>query len=510
MDTLILTGSNLTLQDVYDVAYNGRKVEIAADAYARLAKGRETMQELARGGKAIYGFNRGVGQNKDVTVDEDFMDQQNRMMLRSHSLGLPPYNTDTEVRAMMVIRLNNMLIGASCASDELANSYRDFLNHGITPRIPRRGAVGEADITTITHIGLAFIGEEDVNYKGSVVSAMEAMEKEGLKPLHPQLKDPHTIMLSNSQGEGTAAILVHEVENLVKMSDLIFCMDYEGLNGNIEPIREDVNTLRGLPGQSECAARCRKFLEGSYLYSENRPAHALQDPLTFRGGFIITGAVIDALDYIKKFLSIQINSPSDNPCIILETKDVLVNSNFETTSLVIGVEMLAVALGHLSRAINYRMVRMSMPEFTGLTRFLAPRDGSAYGYDQVQNVISSLDAENRYLVNPSSVDFYPMQGSIEDHASNLPLAVNKCRQIVDNLRYLVGMEALFAAQAIDLRRDGGYLHLGKYTQKAYDVLRAVVPEMRDNRSAFGDVNQAYALVRDEKFLFDNEIEHSGV
>lgn len=177
MDTLILNGHGLTLQDVYDVAYDGRKVEIAADAYARLAKGREIMQELSKGGKAIYGFNRGVGQNKDVTIDEDFMETQNRMMLRSHSLGLPPFNTDEEVRAMMVIRLNNMLIGASCASDDLANSYRDFLNHGITPRIPRRGAVGEADITTITHIGLAFIGEEDVNYKGKVVSAKEAMEK---------------------------------------------------------------------------------------------------------------------------------------------------------------------------------------------------------------------------------------------------------------------------------------------------------------------------------------------
>ena len=128
MDTLILNGHDLTLQDVYDVAYDGRKVEIAADAYARLAKGREIMQELSKGGKAIYGFNRGVGQNKDVTIDEDFMETQNRMMLRSHSLGLPPFNTDEEVRAMMVIRLNNMLVGASCASDDLANSYRDFLS----------------------------------------------------------------------------------------------------------------------------------------------------------------------------------------------------------------------------------------------------------------------------------------------------------------------------------------------------------------------------------------------
>lgn len=192
---------------------------------------------------------------------------------------------------------------------------------------------------------------------------------------------------------------------------------------------------------------------------------------------------------------------------MLDKKDVFVNSNFETTSLVIGVEMLAIALAHLSRAVNYRLIRMCMPEFTHLPRFLAPRNGSAHGYDEVQNVLSCLDAENRYLTTPSSVDFYPMQGSIEDHASNLPLAVTKCRQMVDNLRYLVGMEALFASQAVDLRKsdgNGDYVHLGKGTQKAYDVLRAVVPEMKSNCSVYDDINKAYQLVLEEKFLADGE------
>lgn len=156
---------------------------------------------------------------------------------------------------------------------------------------------------------------------------------------------------------------------------------------------------------------------------------------------------------------------------------------------------------------GYRLIRMCMPEFTHLPRFLAPRNGSAHGYDEVQNVLSCLDAENRYLTTPSSVDFYPMQGSIEDHASNLPLAVTKCRQMVDNLRYLVGMEALFASQAVDLRKsdgNGDYVHLGKGTQKAYDVLRAVVPEMKSNRSVYDDINKAYQLVLEEKFLADGE------
>ncbi len=490
MDTCILNGSNLTLDILYDIAYCNRKVEIAPEAYARLAQGREIMSELSRGGKAIYGFNRGVGWNKDQNIDEDFFAVQNRKIVRSHCLGTPPYHSDVEVRAMMAIRLNQMLIGASCASDGLVNCYRDFLNHGLIPRIPTKGSVGEADITTISHMGLAFIGEGEVSYRGQVVPTAQAMEAEGLKPHVLELKDAHTIILSNCQGEALAAVMAHEVENLIQTSDLIFCLDYEGLNGNIEAMREDVNTLRGLPGQMECAARCRKFLEGSYLHEEH-PDRALQDPLSFRGGFTITGTVTDALNFVKKILSIQMNSPSDNPCIMLDKKNLYVNSNFETTTLAVGVEMLSIALGHLSRTVNYRMIKMSMPDFTGLTRFLAPRDGSAHGYSTIQNTYSALDAENRSLINPSSVDFYHMQGGIEDHASNLPLAASKGLQLVDNLRYLVGMEALNAAQAVDLRSG---IRLGKYTQIAYDTIRSHIPTLSSGRNVYEDIRRAYDLV----------------
>lgn len=490
MKPIILTGSDLTLALLYDVAYRNRMVEIDPQAYQRLADGRRVMQELSNEGKEIYGLNRGVGWNKDQAILEEALDLENQKVIHSHSLGFPPFNTDVEVRAMMAIRLNNMLIGASCASDELANIYRDFLNHGITPRIPQRGSVGEADIVTITHMGIAFIGEGDVSYKGSIVKAKEAMEAEGIAPYRLKIKDAHTIMLSNCQGEAMAAILVHEVENLVKVSDLIFCLDYEGLNGNIESMRGDVNKLRGLPGQIECAARCRKYLEGSYL-QQPHPDRALQDPLTFRGGFTITGTVMDAVNFVKEYLQIQINSPSDNPCVMPGKDELYVNSNFETTTLAVGVEMLTIAMGHLARAINYRMIKMSSPEFTGLTRYLAPRDGSSHGFNIVQDAFSALDAENRMLVNPSSVDFFQIEGGIEDHASNLPLAAAKAQRMVDNIKRLVGMEAMYAAQAVDLRGD---IRLGKYTQVAYDTIRETIHTLTGLRSTYSDINKSYDLI----------------
>lgn len=496
MEPLILTGSNLTLEDVYAVAYDGRKVAISPDAYDRLRQGRELMQELSRGGKAIYGFNRGVGWNKDKDFDEDATAQRNKQLVYSHVLGVGPFNTDTEVRAMMVIRLNNALIGASCVSDELVDMFRDFLNHGIQPRIPSRGSVGEADITTLSHIALAFIGDGDVSYQGQIVNAKVAMEQAGIAPHQLRWKDAHSIILSNAQGEAVAAVLVKEVEDLIKMSNLVFCLDYEGLNGNLEAMREDVNALRGIDGQITCARECRAYLDGSYLHQPD-DSRALQDALTFRGGFSISGTVVDALAFVKKYLTVQINSPSDNPCIILDKQETYVTSNFETTTLAAGVEMLAITLGHLSKSICYRLMKMSDPTFTGLTRFLAPRDGSSLGFSTIQNTFTSLDVENRHLANPSSLDFYQQQGLIEDHASNLPLVANKAVKMVDNIRYLVGLEAMYAAQAVDLRAP---IQLGKGTQIAYDTIRAAIPFLSGDRNMHEEIQKGYRLIASKELL----------
>lgn len=501
MDILVLNGTALTLDDLYDVAYRGRNVKIAPEAYEKLANARNIMNELSQKGKAIYGFNRGVGWNKDRGLETSFLNEYNKKLINSHALGVPPYHEDIEVRTMMVIRLNNMLIGATCSSDALVNTYRDFLNHGLHPRIPTRGSIGEADITTLSHMGLAFIGEADVSYKGEIVNAAEAMRAEGIKPYQLELKDAHSIILSNAQGEAITAILLKELDDLLKMANAVYCLNYEGLNGVIESMREDINRLRGVNGQMVCAEECRRYLAGSYLH-EPHPDRALQDPLTFRGGFAINGTVRDTMEFVKTYLLTQINSPSDNPCIVPELREAFVSSNFEATTLAVGVEMLSIAMGHMSKATCYRMIKMADPAFTKLTRFLAPQDESSLGYATIQNTFTALDVENRSLVNPSSPDFYHLEGMIEDHCSNLPIAANKAMKILDNLRYIVGIESMYAAQAVDLRKSEGNIQLGKGTERIYRAIRKRIKFLSKDRNMHLDILRAYEMVKNKELLCD--------
>ncbi|MCR5825234.1 MAG: aromatic amino acid ammonia-lyase [Oscillospiraceae bacterium] len=492
MDAIVLNGGSLTLDDLYRVAYERKPVSLAPEAVERAAKARQVLFDMAAVGEPVYGLNRGVGWNKDKEFDPAFFETYNRNLINSHSLGIVPYCSVEEVRTMLCIRLNTALCGRTGVSTEILEMYRDFLNRGIHPRVLRRGSIGEGDISTLSLIGLAMIGSGQVEYQGKVVPATEAMSAEGIPPAALGPKDGLSIVSSNAHGEAVTARLVYEVRQLVREANAVFCMSLEGLNGGLAPLSEAPNAARGLSGQMRCAAQCREFLRGSYLEQPD-PKRALQDPLSFRCASAVHGSVLDALAFVEHYLKLQINATDDNPCILYESGTTSVSQNFETTTLALGVEMLAGALNHMSKAICYRLIHLADPAFTGLTRFLTPAEVKTIAYGTIQKVFTMLDAENRMLANPSSMDFIAVAGSIEDHASNLPLAADKALKITDNLRYMLGIEAMHAAQAIDLRRP---VKLGRVTGAVFAALRETVPFLNHDRNLSIDINKAYRFLAD--------------
>ena len=496
MEPIVLTGNDLTLETLRQVAYDRRPVELDPQAVERAAKARQVLFDMAAEGRPVYGLNRGVGWNKDKEFDQDFFETYNRNLINSHSLGIRPYCSVEEVRAMMCIRLNTALCGCTGISTEILTMYKEFLNRGIHPRVLQRGSIGEGDISTLSLIGQTMIGSGQVEYKGEIVSSTQAMSAEGITPALLGPKDGLSIVSSNAQGESLAAVLVYEVRQLLDEADAVFCLSLEGLNGGLQPLGEKVNALRKLSGQQRRAARCREFLAGSYLEQPD-PDRALQDPLSFRCASGVHGAVQDALEFVERHLELQLNATDDNPCIFVDEGTTSVSQNFETTTLALGVEMLSAALNHMSKCICYRLIHLADPAFTGLTRFLTPAEVKTIAYGTIQKVFTVLDAENRMLANPSSMDFIAVAGSIEDHASNLPLAAAKARRIVENLRYMLGMEAMHAAQAVDLR---GRPQLGRVTGPVYEAFRREIPYLSADRNLSLDIEKAYHFIQEGRLF----------
>ena len=504
MSVITLTGDGLTVDKVYEIAVNHASVEISPEADKRLTDSRELVYALADEGIPIYGFTTGVGWNKDHAISKEFFGEFNKKLIYSHTLGVAPYASEAEVRAAMLVRLNCLLQGHTGIQPLVAHRYADFLNLGITPLVPERGSIGEGDITVLSHIGLAMIGEGDALYKGQVISSAEAHKLAGIEPVVLGPKDGLAIVSTNAFAAGQAALVLKDLKDLADIGDLVYGMSLEGLDGNTSPLNPLGLAPRRLEGQQVSAQNVLKSIEGSYIFDLN-PEKPVHDPLCYRGGAHINGSLRDAIKYAEQYLEVQMNTTDDNPCVLIDERCMLGVSNFEVTTLATAFELLALVMVHVSHMSCYRQMKLSDPNLTHLSRFLSHDGGDSHCFGAFQKVFTSLDTEIRHLSNPCSGDYMPVAGDIEDHANNTPYVVQKLRKIVDDMRYIYGTELIHAAQAIDLRKQNGTVKFGKGTEMIWNAFRENVAFYRNERPISPDIQKAYEFVRDGKIL---QIKHA--
>ena len=492
---LLLTGKDLTVQDIYNVSVKGYGIEISEDTKRNLEDSRRRVLDLADSDAPVYGLNTGVGWNKDKKVMKKFFNQYNTNLIRAHCVAICPNASIEEVRAIMLVRLNGLLNDRTGIQPAIAHKYVEMLNKNVTPVVPERGSVGEADISCMSHIGLCMIGEGEAYFNGKLMVASDALKRAGISEAVLGPKDGLAIVSSNALSTGEGALVIKEVENLLDTADMVYVMSLEGINGNTSQLSPEVYEARPFPGQIHSAKQMNRYLEGSSIYQVD-PKRPVQDPLSFRGAAHIHGAIRDALEYVKKYLTIHLNSSDDNPCVLLNGRRIVSCSNFEVTNWVLGFEMLGIALSHMSKISCYRTIKLSTPDFTGLPRFLSPAS-DVICFGAIQKAFTSLDTEIRHLSNPATADYFSLAGDMEDHANNSSYVVQKTRKIVDDMYYILGMEAMHAAQAIDLRTNAS---LGKGSKIAYETIRSEIPFYALDRDLTMDIQRAYEVLKNGKLM----------
>lgn len=494
--TVILKGEGLTIDLFNKIVRDHLQIEIDETTCKELEASRKLVFELADEGVPIYGFTVGVGWNKDKKVFSKYFAEYNKNLIYAHCVASGKPMEEIYVRGAMLARLATFLVGKTGVQPELIMRYKEFLNRGIHPVIPWDGSVGQADIATMSHIGLAMVGEGDVFYKGERMTALEAMSSEGMTPLVLGPKDGLAIVSTNGQAAGTGCLLLWEMKRLIKKANVLYALSLEGLNGNVTPLDETVNRVKNLKGQMRCSVDIRDHLEGSYLNTKDI-TKTLQDPLSYRDVVAVHGAVYDAIDYVEAMMENHLNTTEDNPCILMDERKIISCANFEATNWALGFEMLSLALGHVSKMSTYRIIKLANPAFTGLSRFLSPDEGVVQAYQTIQKNFTALDAEIRHLANPSTLDFVAVAGEIEDHANNTVQIMKRIRRILDNLYVILGIELMHAAQAVDLREG---IKLGKHSKVLFDVFRKEVPFLEVDRPLTFDIEKARQIMTLDTWL----------
>ena len=522
---VVLNGHTLTIDEILSVSRGEAEVEISPEAMKQVEAGFAVVMEAALQGKPVYGLTTGVGWNKDKPVFEEKGGKKvlseellarsrefNLLSLRAHGGAIGPDLPIDVVRAAMLIRLNTFLTGIPGVQPAVVNQYKDFLNKKITPVVPSRGSVGEADITIASHIGLAMIGEWQVNYRGKRMAAADALKEAGLSPIKPVGKDFLSMLSTNAVAAGQAVLAVEEAKNYANKAIVVFGLTL-GLNGNMAPFLKATTEIRPFPGMLKASKMIRDTLEGSYLWqpAEGRP---LQDPLSFRTMGYALGNVLDAIEEAEKALIIQVNSSDDNPAVIpgvteVERPDskyvsnyliqgeqngaIYPTANFDMLPVVARIERLSQALARMSQNIVMQTIRFENPNITGLSRFLASEENTlGHAFGAIQKPLGELYAENRQLAMPVSMDGFALAGNIEDTFANSMLAIRNLEKITDNMYYISSIQMLHTAQAVDLR---GKVQLAKKTKALYEAYRKVVPFVSLDRIYTVDFANGYEFLK---------------
>jgi histidine ammonia-lyase len=193
-------------------------------------------------------------------------------------------------------------------------------------------------------------------------------------------------------------------------------------------------------------------------------------------------------------LSIETNSVSDNPIVLVEDDDVRSGGNFHGMPVAVAMDALALSLVSLASISDRRLYRLLDPKTSnGLPPFLVPESGLNSGFMLIQYTAASVVSECKSLAHPASVDSIPSSAGQEDHVSMGMTSARHAREIVANAETVLALEALAAAQALDLRAP---LEPGPATRAAVRAIRGRVPFVEHDREFGPDIEAAVELVHD--------------
>src|ERR1700722_7418439 len=273
--TVVLSGHDLTVDQVVQVARYGAKAALTPEARQRSADAHALLLEAAAEGVSVYWFNRGSGSGRERFIfTGDPLAPENKKLLEARQLaifqrgalaGLGPEISDEEiVRAMLVVRANTMSFEA--ASPQLTQRLLDLLNERITPVVQSRSTVGEGDLGPFTNVGATMVGAGNAYCRGVRMPAAEALKQAGLEPLAPFGADDSELESSNSYATGQTALLLYDAREALSWADLIYAIDLNGMNSSVSPLSQPVQANRPFKWLNWDGARVLDMLKGSYLF----------------------------------------------------------------------------------------------------------------------------------------------------------------------------------------------------------------------------------------------------
>jgi len=499
-----ITGKDLKIEDVYNVAHEKEKVEIHPDALARIKKCRAFIEKKIEEKEIMYGVNTGIGEFSEVVLNEEQVKQFQKYLIYNHSAGIGEPVPIPEVRAAMLARINVHCNGFSGCRPEITQTLVDMLNKGVTPVVCNKGSVGACgDLAPMSQIALLLMGEGEAFFQGKRFPGNIALEKAGIPVPGLQARDGLATINGSNLISGMGCLQIYEAERFLKQAEIAASMTLEALLANLKPYDARLHELRGFQGAITSAQNIKKMIDGSDLLS-GKVKVKVQDAYSMRSTPQVIGAARDQLRWTRSQFEIELNGVGDNPIFLPDDGIVLTGANFQGSPISVPLDMLGASITMVSVISERRLNRLLNPALSvGLPAFLTKGAGMFSGHMLSQYTADMMIVEQRILSTPASIQSIPAAADQEDFVSMGMNTALKTKQIIENGYGVLGIEFIAAAQALDFRD----FTPGKGTKAAHAAVRKVVDHLDVDRPLYTDHNNMKAAVKNREILtaIENEI-----
>lgn len=499
--TQVLTPGSLPLAEL-EMLYRDQSAFVLTDeAYADVRNSAATLANRIASGDPIYGVNTGFGKLASVRIENDRLVDLQRNLVRSHSAGFGPPLPENIVRLIMALKCISLGRGASGVRVEVIEQLQNMAAADVIPLIPEKGSVGASgDLAPLAHMAAAMMGEGEAFYRGKKMDAGAALQVAGMEPLELQAKEGLALLNGTQASTALALVGLFEAWQLAKASLTTAALSIDAAMGSSAPFHQEIHSLRGHRGQMESAMRLRSLLDGSEIRASHQEGdERVQDPYCLRCAPQVIGACLDQLRHAAATLEIEANAATDNP-LVLSDGEIVSGGNFHAEPVALVADLIAIAVSEVGAISQRRVALLVDPALSfGLPAFLAPDPGLKSGLMIAEVTSAALMSENKALANPRSVDSTPTSANQEDHVSMACHAARRLLEMNRNLAGILGVEAMAAAQGIELRTP---LTTSPVLQRVIAGIRHHSPALTEDRIVSPDLETLADLVSNSDCLTD--------
>ncbi len=484
MENTYYIGSDiLSIMAVHNILSGAKNLGLTTATIDKIEKCRNYLNDkMAANDLPIYGINTGFGSLCNIKISSENLSQLQENLVKSHACGTGDEVPTEIVKLMLLLKIQSLSYGNSGVQLHTVQRLIDFYNHNILPVIYTQGSLGASgDLAPLAHLSLPLLGEGEVYFEGKKVQAAVVLKQFNWQPIILQSKEGLALL------NGTQFMSAYGVYILIKalkystFADLIGTIALEGFDGRIEPFNELIHLARPHAGQIETAKNIIKFLNGSQIIAQTKKH--VQDPYSFRCMPQVHGASKDAIDYVTKVFTTEINSVTDNPNIFVDEDTIISGGNFHGQPLALALDFLSIALAELG-SISERRTYQLIGGLRSLPAFLVDNPGLNSGFMIPQYTAASIVSQNKQLATPASIDSIVSSNGQEDHVSMGANAATKCLKIMENLERILAIELMNASQAISYRAP---LKSSARIESFLQSYRNVVPLVKEDRILHYDI-----------------------